>query len=76
MVKSEREIKERFFSSYGQRTGEHWSFWFRIYGYGLAFSTMGLLFSERNGYSKVLQLGKIKVKWLRPERRKEARDGK
>lgn len=47
------------------------TWWFRVFGYGLHFRWVGPdyvpLFSERNGYSKVLKLGRLWVKRLRPE---------
>lgn len=46
------------------------TWWFRVFGYGLHFRWVGPdyvpLFSERNGYSKVLKLGRLWVKGLRP----------
>jgi hypothetical protein len=42
-------------------------FWFRIFGYGLCFKNTRiypLLFSERNGYVKVLKIGKWNVRFL------------
>ena len=48
------------------KQGGNWGFWFRIRGYGLAVSTMELLFSERMGYRKTLRIGRIKIKLLRP----------
>lgn len=44
-------------------------FWFRLFGYGLHVkdSTITpMLFSERNGYTKYLKVGKWKIKILKP----------
>lgn len=44
-------------------------FYFRIFGYGLVFSDIhkfGYSFSERNGYSKYLKIGNIKITTLKP----------
>jgi len=43
-------------------------FWFRVFGYGLSFMNRDIhppLFSERNGYSKVLRIGKWSIKGLK-----------
>ena len=41
------------------------SFWFRIFGKGLTFSTNSpILFSERYGYRKTLRLGKYVIRYL------------
>lgn len=40
--------------------------WFRINGKGLSITWDGnMLFSERNGYQKVVKIGKLKFKWLK-----------
>ena len=40
--------------------------WFRLFGCGLMWKheSKGLRFSERNGYTKYLKLGKWIIKWL------------
>lgn len=44
--------------------------WFRVFGYGLHFRWVtddySPLFSERNGYVKVLKIGKLWIKVLKP----------
>lgn len=54
----------RIFSSYyHNRSG-----WFRIFGVGLKWkdtTVHALLFSERNGYSKGLQIGKWRIGFLK-----------
>lgn len=46
-------------------------YWFRIFGYGLHFKLVHEgyepLFSERNGHTKVLKIGKLRIKALKPE---------
>jgi len=47
-----------------------WGFWFRLFGWGLHVrdtTTRRLLFSERNGLTKGLRLGRWYAKLLRPE---------
>jgi len=42
-------------------------FWFRIFGYGLSFQNREkypALFSERNGYVKVLRIGRWSIRVL------------
>lgn len=42
-------------------------FWFRIYGYGLCFKDIRkhpLLFSERNGYTKTININNWSIKFL------------
>ncbi len=43
-------------------------FWFRVFGYGLHFRFIARdyvpLFSERNGYTKVLKIGRLWIKAL------------
>jgi hypothetical protein len=44
-------------------------FWFRVFGYGLHFKNIKkrfLLFSERNGYRKRLQIGNWSIRTLVP----------
>lgn len=44
-------------------------FWFRVLGFGISVRNKAKhppLFSERNGYRKVLRIGKWGVEWLRP----------
>lgn len=49
------------------RMSDHWGVWFRIFGYGLAVSTMTPLFSERSGYATgYVRIGKVKIKILKP----------
>jgi hypothetical protein len=46
--------------------------WFRIFGYGLHFrwtkDGYTPLFSERNGHIKVLKIGRLWIKFLRPQK--------
>ena len=48
------------------RQGDHWGMWFRVFGYGLVITTMQPMFSERNGYAKVLRAFGVKIGFLRP----------
>ncbi len=45
-------------------------FWIRFFGYGLHFRWIGPgyqpLFSERNGYVRVIKLGRLWIKGLKP----------
>lgn len=44
-------------------------YWFRVFGYGISVSDRRkhpALFSERNGYVKVLRIGHYAVKGLKP----------
>lgn len=44
-------------------------FWFRLFGYGLHFKDVrkhSLLFSERNGYVRRVQIGNWSIKILKP----------
>lgn len=44
-------------------------FYFLIFGYGLAFAKdTRPLFSERNGYRKVLRIGRWAIECLKPSR--------
>ena len=47
-----------------------WYLWFRLFGYGLHFRWVKdgytPLFSERNGYVKVLRIGRFWIKALKP----------
>jgi hypothetical protein len=43
------------------RTGSDWGFWFRIFGHGLAISTMQPTFSQRNGYTAMLRIVRVKI---------------
>jgi hypothetical protein len=41
-------------------------FWFRLNGKGLSVTWNGrMLFSERNGYEKMVRIGKLKIKFLK-----------
>lgn len=43
--------------------------WFRIFGYGIGYKDLrkhNLLFSERNGITKILRLGNYSFKLLKP----------
>lgn len=45
--------------------------WFRIFGYGLCGKDLTkhfLLFSERNGYTKTLRIGKWSITILKPNK--------
>lgn len=45
-------------------------YWFRITGYGLCFKHMkyfNLSFSQRNGYTKYLKIGKLLITVLTPK---------
>jgi len=55
----------RFFSKY--KDDGFW--WFRFWGYGLHGKNIkkhGLLFSERNGYTKYFKIGNWIIKILKP----------
>lgn len=43
-----------------------WGVWFRIFGYGLHISNTRPLFSERNGYRKVVRVFGVKIEALQP----------
>jgi hypothetical protein len=43
------------------RTGSDWGLWFRIFGRGLAVSTMLPTFSQRHGYTAMLRIGRVKI---------------
>lgn len=58
-------------SAHAWRQSGHFGFWFRVFGYGLCISTMEPNFSERNGYTKTLRIGRIKIKALKPEAAKK-----
>ncbi len=45
------------------QTGEG-IFWFRVFGRGLHFNSRPPLFSERNGYTKFVRVGKWRIRWL------------
>lgn len=51
----------KLFECNGWRTGNDWGFWFRVFGRGLAVSTMRPTFSQRNGYSRMLRIGRVKI---------------
>ncbi len=57
-------IKDSYFASKASY------FWFRVLGYGLHFRWIQPgyepLFSERNGYTKVLKIGRFWIKGLKP----------
>lgn len=53
------------FSSTAWRDGKEWGAWFRVFGYGICLSTSPLLFSERNGYTKVWRVFGVKIKLLK-----------
>lgn len=41
--------------------------WIRIFGYGIRWKDLTMcpeLFSERNGYCKIVYIGKWSIKWL------------
>lgn len=43
--------------------------WFRVFGRGIAWKNLAvhpLIFSERNGYTKHLKIGKWSFKYLKP----------
>jgi hypothetical protein len=46
------------------RQGNDWGFWFRFLDYGVAVSTLRPMFSERNGYRKYWQFGRVKISLL------------
>lgn len=50
------------FCWHGTRDG----FWFRVYGYGLVVSNARPYFSERNGFVRVLRIGRWGISVLRP----------
>jgi hypothetical protein len=56
----------KFIAGTGFRQGKDWGFWFRIFGYGLAVSTLQPLFSERNGYRRTFRIFGIKIEALAP----------
>lgn len=44
-----------------------WGFWFRVLGYGIGVrNDSGPSFSERNGYTRYVQIGRWIVKPLKP----------
>ena len=45
-----------------------WGFWFRLFGYGLNVNNNPPLFSQRNGYTKMIKIGKIKIILIRREK--------
>jgi len=59
-------MKLGIFSCEGFRQGKDWGFWFRIFGYGLAVSTMKPMFSERNGLRKTVRILGVKFETLTP----------
>jgi len=48
------------------KQGSQYGFWFRILGHGVSISNQTLLFSEREGITKVLRIFNIKIKRLKP----------
>lgn len=59
-----------------QLCAEKGTFWVRLFGYGVTGKdtrTHGLLFSERNGYTKTLRLGFWSFSALRPMNFRTAR---
>jgi len=49
-------------------------FWFRVFGYGIAVVDKEKhppLFSERNGYRRVLRFGRFGIEWLSPTKAKK-----
>lgn len=56
----------KIFSGAKFKLGKDWGFWFRIFGYGIAVSTLKPVFSERNGYTKIIKIGRVKIKLLKP----------
>jgi hypothetical protein len=59
-------VINRLIAWHGWRTDNDWGFWFRVFGYGVAVSTMVPNFSERNGYTPYLRFGRVKLVGLRP----------
>ena len=57
---SDKVIKSRYFNSWRGKDGG----WFRLFGYGLTWKheRAGLMFSERNGYTKYCKIGKWIIK--------------
>lgn len=59
------DVTKRPWSSYSIKG----MWWFRIYGYGICWRNTqkhGLLFSERNGFKKVLNIRNWVFEWLKP----------
>ena len=56
------QIDLKFFYLYAWKSDNNWNrlngcgLWFRIFGYGLHFNNAPLLFSERNGLTKIYKL--------------------
>lgn len=48
------------------KQGKNWGFWFRVFGYGVAVSTMKPMFSERVGARKTVRIFGVKLEWLKP----------
>lgn len=57
----------KFIAGHYWGQGDHWGFWFRILGYGMACSTMQPLFSERNGYKKCFCIFGVKFTILKKD---------
>ncbi len=53
----------------GFRQGEDWGFWFRVFGYGIAVSTMSPLFSERHGFRKAIRVFGVKIELLKGDKK-------
>lgn len=59
-------MKFLFFSGYYSKLKKHG--WFRLFGYGLKFKNInynGLIFSERNGYSKYIIVNNWLISFLK-----------
>jgi len=59
-----RHYGRKVFCYAAWRLESDWGFWFRIFGYGMAVSTMTPMFSERFGYRKIWRIGRVKIEWL------------
>jgi hypothetical protein len=52
-------------------------FWFRVWDYGLVFTSTPMLFSERYGYRKALRItSKWRMLFLRPEKKRVQKETK
>lgn len=65
-VSDKKDWLMKIFAVTRWRMGKEWGFWFRIFGYGLVICTLQPLFSERNDYTKVWRIGRVKIKVLKP----------
>lgn len=70
--RSYTELREAIFGGLAMSRKTFWcnhehGFYFRVRGYGLSFDmAMPVMFSERNGYRKVLRIGRLAIQWLTP----------